>query len=790
MPRARYAIIVVLAFGLALTPRSGAAPQSSVAPTLDQFLGPASPLEVVAAAKTDRIAWVAYERGRRNVYTAAAPAFAPVKLTNFSKDDGVDLTDVTISADGSTVVFVRGSATNRQGWNANPSSDPNGGEEAIWAARVATPGTSWRVVEGSNPQLSADGKFVLTAKDGQIYRTRVSPTRPLTEMDRGEKPFIREWGTNSGPIWSPDGTKIAFVSSRVDHGFIGIYEVATRTVKYLAPSVDFDTNPMWTADSKHVAFIRRPGTPFGQQSQQGGGGIGLPPGPAAAQTGGAVAGRGGQGRGAGRGQGGAANAPAQGGAQPTTGSPAQSPGLRTATFAGGYTMAIWIGDVATGDARESWHPQSGDRFTNLPALRLAGDYVIFSGNAGGGRGGGGGGRATGGGAPAAAQDEWDRFYSLHYTDASAKPVLLTTTDGLIEDATSSIISPDGRTFYYCTNAKDIERRHIWAVPVAGGEPKQVTTGDGIETYPAPMASGKSLATLSANWKMPQSLGVWPMASAPAQKVIFPTSRPGFPVDAHVEPQLIITHPADNAFEIHNQLFLPKNIKPGEKRPAMIFVHGGPVRQMLLGYHYRYVYHQFYAVNEWLAAHGYVVLSVNYRSGVGYGRSFRQAPNTEARGNSEYQDVVAGARYLQSRPDVDPKRIGIYGLSYGGLLTAQALARNSDIFAAGVDYAGVHLYGSSLDSGELSYQSSAISQIDNWKSPVLLIQGDDDRNVNFAQTVGLVQLLRQRNVYYELVVFPDDVHDSLIYSRWIYLLGRMDTFLQKFIGEATAEKGGR
>jgi len=215
---------------------------------------------------------------------------------------------------------------------------------------------------------------------------------------------------------------------------------------------------------------------------------------------------------------------------------------------------------------------------------------------------------------------------------------------------------------------------------------------------------------------------------------------------------------------------------------MIFVHGGPQRQMLLGYHYRYVYHMFYAVNEWLASQGYVVMSINYRSGIGYGRSFRTAPGTEARGNSEYQDIVAGARYLQSRPDVDPKRIGIYGLSYGGLLTAQALARNSDIFAAGVDYAGVHLYGSSLDPNDLSYQSSAISQIDKWKSPVLLIQGDDDRNVNFAQTVGLVQLLRQRDVYHELIVFPDDVHDSLLHSRWLYLLGRMDTFLQKFLGE--------
>src|SRR6266705_13417 len=108
------------------------------------------------------------------------------------------------------------------------------------------------------------------------------------------------------------------------------------------------------------------------------------------------------------------------------------------------------------------------------------------------------------------------------------------------------------------------------------------------------------------------------------------------------------------------------------------------------------------------------MSINYRSGIGYGRSFRQPANTNARGNSEYQDVLAGAKYLQSRPDVDPSRVGIWGLSYGGLLTSQALARNSDMFIAGVDLAGVHLYGSSLDSTNLSYTSSAISAIDTWK----------------------------------------------------------------------------
>ncbi|HEY5491854.1 MAG TPA: prolyl oligopeptidase family serine peptidase, partial [Gemmatimonadaceae bacterium] len=144
------------------------------------------------------------------------------------------------------------------------------------------------------------------------------------------------------------------------------------------------------------------------------------------------------------------------------------------------------------------------------------------------------------------------------------------------------------------------------------------------------------------------------------------------------------------------------------------------------------------------------------------------------------DVLAGAMYLRSRDDVDASRLGIWGLSYGGLLTSQALARNSDVFVAGVDYAGVHLYGSSLDTAALSFKSSAVGSIDKWKSPVLLVQGDDDRNVDFAQMVGLVQLLRARNIYYELTVIPDDTHESLLHKNWVDTWERTDIFLKRFV----------
>jgi dipeptidyl aminopeptidase/acylaminoacyl peptidase len=277
---------------------------------------------------------------------------------------------------------------------------------------------------------------------------------------------------------------------------------------------------------------------------------------------------------------------------------------------------------------------------------------------------------------------------------------------------------------------------------------------------------------------PASVGLVPVNGGGA-RVIFPALGADFPKAQHVTPEIVVVKSPDG-LEIHNQLFLPKDLKAGERRPAIIFVHGGPVRQMMPGYHYMQFYHWAYAVNQWLASQGYVVLSVNYRSGIGYGRSFRQAPNTNARGNSEYQDVLAAGKYLQTRADVDPARVGIWGLSYGGLLTSQALARNSDLFVAGADLAGVHLYGSSLDTTSVSYKSSAISAIDGWKSPVFLVHGDDDRNVDFAQTVGLVQLLRARGVYYELEVIPDDLHESMLHRNWVGTFGRMGDFLHRFV----------
>jgi dipeptidyl-peptidase-4 len=784
----RSAVAITAAILVAASSPRADAPADKVArhvPTMTQFMSFAFPQELVVAKKADRIAWISNDKGLRNVYSAAAPDFHAVRVTSYMRDDGVDTTQLSISDDGSTMIFTRGATMNSVGWVADPTADPAGVERAIWAAKTTGGGASWRLTEASNGVLSPDGRYAAFAKDGEIYRVPTAQAGPRTsEIDKGLKPFIDIWGTNTNPVWSPDGKKLAFVSNRTNHAFIAVYDVAARKITYMSPSTDWDSSPAWSHDSRRIAYIKRPGTPFAQQSQPGVGGIGNPAGPAFNA---ANAGRGGRGGGGGgRGGGGQARGNRGGGNgdENSQNGPAR-PGLTSATFAGGYNLSFWVADVTTGDAREFWHNSANEKlFTNINQIAWEGDRVVFE----------------------MEPEEWTRYFSvsvpgmegaaLHNTGPNSHndvfgpgatdvanpetPVSLTPQDGQIE---THEFSADGKYLYYGTNATDIERRHLWRVPTRGGEPEQLTKGDGIEHDPLVLPSGKYIASLTSAYNRPQSVGIFAKSDATldssAQKVIYPILPKDFPTDAHVRPELVVTKAADG-LEIHNQLFLPKDLKPGEKRPAIIFVHGGPVRQMLLGYHYMEVYHLFYAVNEWLASQGYIVMSVNYRGGIGYGKSFRTAPNTNSRGNAEYQDVLAGGKYLQSRPDVDPQRVGIWGLSYGGLLTSQALARNSDLFIAGVDLAGVHLYGSNLDPENLAYKSSAISEIDHWKSPVLLIQGDDDRNVNFAQTVGLVDLLRAHKVPYELLVMPDDTHETLLYRRWTAIWDRMEVFLDKYL----------
>jgi len=414
--------------------------------------------------------------------------------------------------------------------------------------------------------------------------------------------------------------------------------------------------------------------------------------------------------------------------------------------------SVWLADAQTGKARAVWTSGAAARdsvpgWFEAELFFFAGERVVFA-------------------------SEQDGRLHLYAVDAAGAVRRLTTGDYDVEHAR---LTTDRRTLLFTSNQGDADRRHAWRVPVDGSSPPQpITRGDGIETSPVRAADGTTFV-LAATARQPilpaRVRGTTP---EPIARELVP---PEFPERELVVPRLVTFRAADG-LTIHGQLFAPASCKSG--CPAVVFTHGGPIRQMLPAWHYMYYYANSYAENQFLASQGMVVLSVNYRLGIMYGRDFREAANAGWRGSAEYQDVVAGAGYLAALPQVDKKRIGLWGGSYGGLLTALGLARNSDLFKAGVDFHGVHDWSAFLDRWEdgvaeapdkkeavdLAFKSSPVADVAHWRSPVLLIHGDDDRNVPFDQTTDLAQRLRRQGVRFEEVIYPDEIHDLLLWRSWI------------------------
>ena len=421
--------------------------------------------------------------------------------------------------------------------------------------------------------------------------------------------------------------------------------------------------------------------------------------------------------------------------------------------------AIWIADVSTGSAKEIW------RSSTTPQ----GSFPHMAEDTGGGVINWAAGNQL---VIASEEDGWQHLYTL--AAEGGAPKLITPGNCEVEQWS---LTPDNKSILFNSNCGDVDRRHLWTSSLDGKILSQQTFGEathGIEWGSVVLADGINYFYLASDAIHPAR--IFHSLLTPDRAtfgVAVETWPKDFPSNGLVAPQQAIFKSTDG-LEIHGQLFVPAGLKPGEKRPALIFLHGGPVRQMLLGWHYMYYYSNSYAMNQYLASRGYIVLALNYRSGIGYGRAFREAPGRAGRGATEYQDVVAAGKYLQGRSDVDAKRIGLWGGSYGGYLTALGLGRNSDLFAAGVDLHGVHDWPTDnwegknvpADLNKLARDSSPVTSVNAWKSPVLFIHGDDDRNVYFTQTVDLVARLREKGVEIEQLVFPDDVHDFLLHRHWL------------------------
>jgi dipeptidyl aminopeptidase/acylaminoacyl peptidase len=691
-----------LAFAAATALAVAPAASQQRAFTLEQALSAPFPEELVAAPVGGSVAWIFNDRGARNIWVAAPPDYQGRALTAYTGDDGQEIGDLQWAPDARTIVYVRGGAANGRGEIPNPHSLAEGVEQAIWVVPVSG-GAPRRLTDGAAPAISPKGDRVAFLRRGQVWWLSLADSAGAAEQPihaRGRAGTLR---------WSPDGARLAFVSRRDDHAFIGVYDVAGKTLRFVDPSVDSDAQPVWSPDGARLAFIREP---------------------------------------------------ASTGVLPFTPERAAQP------------WSIRVVDVASGVGREAWKADTGrgSAFRAVVAdqqlLWGAGDRIVFPWE----------------------KDGWTHLYAVPV--AGGRATLL--TPGAFEVEYVSLAA-DRATVVYNSNQDDIDRRHLWKVGVAGGAPAALTRGTGIEWAPVMTSDGKAVAFLRSDGRQPPRPAVI-AGSAPPRDLAAAAVPTDCPAAALVEPQQVLFSSADG-MTIHGQLFLPKTLRAGERRPAVVFFHGGSRRQMLLGWHYNYYYRNAYALNQYLASQGYVVLSVNYRSGIGYGLDFREALHYGAQGASEFNDVLGAGTYLRSRADVDPARIGLWGGSYGGFLTAMGLARASDLFAAGVDLHGVHDWNIEIanwvsydpskagEAAKLAYQSSPIAYVADWRSPVLLIQGDDDRNVQFSQTVQLAEALRGHGVSVEQLVFPDEIHDFLTHEHWLAAYHAAADFFRRKLGAA-------
>ncbi len=224
--------------------------------SLAQVLSFPFPNALVSSSSGQSIAYVLNEKGVRSLWFAQAPAYAPKMLWSSGKDDGQEITSLMISKDQRYVVYVRGGAHDSN-WVTIPWPDPDSSptEPHVQIFSVATAGGAPKMLaEGDLPAISPDSSTVafVHGPEASVWSVPIDGSKPAST-------FFFDRGHDGDLSWAPGGKALAFTSNRGDHSFIGIYRNADTAIEYLAPSTSQDFSPLWSPDGTRIAYVRIPG---------------------------------------------------------------------------------------------------------------------------------------------------------------------------------------------------------------------------------------------------------------------------------------------------------------------------------------------------------------------------------------------------------------------------------------------------------------------------------------------------------------------------------------------------
>ena len=379
------------------------------------------------------------------------------------------------------------------------------------------------------------------------------------------------------------------------------------------------------------------------------------------------------------------------------------------------------------------------------------------------------------------------YSQLYLKDTRAKDTRQLTSGSF--EISDPILTRDDRYFYAVANKKSPGIYEIYRINIRSGSLQAVTHLGGVNgPQPSALEEGgmsyalspdesKLLVYHSSTLRPPEVYVVEAYPDGAAKRITHIVSS-AFTSIHWAAPQIVQlpSTQTDVKQAIYARLYVPRGYTPAKSWPAAVFIHGaGYLQDAHRGWSF---YFREMMFSTFLTQHGYLVLDMDYRGSKGYGRNWRTAIYQHM-GHPEVQDIEDGVHWLENGWHVDPKRLGVWGGSYGGFMTYMMMFRRPTLFAAGAAlrpvgdwadyndfYTGDILNRPNIDP-QAYYTSSPINYAGQLQHSLLILQGMEDDNVFFIDTVHMVQkLIELRNPNFEVMFYPTEHHDFKAPSSWL------------------------